>query len=212
MDLPNTFAITIRSKPLHAALYAAYLPYGSYARFAEDLGLSACAVLWWVNLRQYPRSAFCIGTQFFRKAYREKVDESLHRVVGITIDECWPPEVRRFIDETRELKTLILEQTVEVPMERLTGAICRQLTVEGEAGRAVEQQETKAGITDAQRCLSYREREVIKLRYGLNGGPTYSLTEVGHIFKVTKQRIRQIEANAVRKMQHPDITATLVGL
>jgi RNA polymerase primary sigma factor len=51
--------------------------------------------------------------------------------------------------------------------------------------------------------LSHREREIIKLRYGLVDGLTYTLEEVGRIFEVTRERVRQIEAKAVQKLQHP---------
>src|SRR5436190_3240122 len=51
--------------------------------------------------------------------------------------------------------------------------------------------------------LSFREREIIKLRYGLGVGYTYTLEEVGKIFKVTRERVRQIEAKSLRKLQHP---------
>ena len=51
--------------------------------------------------------------------------------------------------------------------------------------------------------LNYREREIIRLRYGLADGYTYTLEEVGKIFSVTRERVRQIEAKAVRKLQHP---------
>lgn len=59
--------------------------------------------------------------------------------------------------------------------------------------------------------LSYREREIIKLRYGLGDGYSYTLEEVGHIFNVTRERIRQIEAKAVRKLQQPGRSQDLVG-
>ena len=59
--------------------------------------------------------------------------------------------------------------------------------------------ETK--LNEAIKCLSYREREIIKLRYGIGDGYNYTLEEVGHIFKVTRERIRQIEAKAIRKLQ-----------
>ena len=52
------------------------------------------------------------------------------------------------------------------------------------------------------KTLTYREREIIKLRYGLGDGYTYTLEEVGRIFKVTRERVRQIEAKAVRKLRH----------
>ena len=53
------------------------------------------------------------------------------------------------------------------------------------------------------KTLTYREREIIRLRYGLGDGYSYTLEEVGRIFKVTRERVRQIEAKAVRKLQHP---------
>jgi RNA polymerase sigma factor (sigma-70 family) len=53
------------------------------------------------------------------------------------------------------------------------------------------------------KTLTYREREIIKLRYGLGDGYTYTLEEVSRIFKVTPERIKEIEAKAVRKLQHP---------
>ncbi len=59
--------------------------------------------------------------------------------------------------------------------------------------------------------LSFREREIIKLRYGIGDGYTYTLEEVGRIFKVTRERVRQIEAKAVRKLQHPVRARKLEG-
>jgi RNA polymerase primary sigma factor len=66
-------------------------------------------------------------------------------------------------------------------------------------------------IVSVLKTLSYREREIIKLRYGLGDGYSYTLEEVGHIFKVTRERIRQIEAKAVRKLQQPSRSQDLVG-
>ena len=59
--------------------------------------------------------------------------------------------------------------------------------------------------------LTFREREIIKLRYGIGDGYTYTLDEVGRIFKVTRERVRQIEAKAVRKLQHPVRSRMLEG-
>jgi RNA polymerase primary sigma factor len=53
------------------------------------------------------------------------------------------------------------------------------------------------------KTLTFREREIIRLRYGLTDGYCYTLEEVGRIFKVTRERVRQIEAKAVAKLQHP---------
>ena len=65
------------------------------------------------------------------------------------------------------------------------------------------QEMLRSRIAKVLKTLSYREREIIKLRYGLGDGYSYTLEEVGHIFKVTRERIRQIEAKAVRKLQQP---------
>ena len=61
------------------------------------------------------------------------------------------------------------------------------------------------------KTLTYREREIIRLRYGLGDGYTYTLEEVGRIFKVTRERVRQIEAKAVKKLQHPVRSRQLAG-
>ncbi|MSU79890.1 MAG: RNA polymerase sigma factor RpoD [Gemmataceae bacterium] len=69
----------------------------------------------------------------------------------------------------------------------------------------------KDKIEQVLKTLTYREREIIKLRYGLGDGYTYTLEEVGRIFKVTRERVRQIEAKAVRKLQHPVRSRKLQG-
>jgi RNA polymerase primary sigma factor len=61
----------------------------------------------------------------------------------------------------------------------------------------------KDRIDSLLKTLTYREREIIRLRYGLGDGYTYTLEEVGRIFRVTRERVRQIEAKAVKKLQHP---------
>ncbi len=69
----------------------------------------------------------------------------------------------------------------------------------------------KDRIHSVLQTLSFREREIIKLRYGIGDGYTYTLEEVGRIFKVTRERVRQIEAKAVRKLQHPIRSRLLEG-
>ncbi|MCU0877078.1 MAG: sigma-70 family RNA polymerase sigma factor [Pirellulaceae bacterium] len=65
------------------------------------------------------------------------------------------------------------------------------------------QQALKHGIEEAMQGLNYREREILRLRYGLTDGYAYTLEEVGKIFSVTRERVRQIETKAVRKLQQP---------
>jgi RNA polymerase primary sigma factor len=66
-------------------------------------------------------------------------------------------------------------------------------------------------IESLLKTLTYREREIVRLRYGLGDGYTYTLEEVGRIFKVTRERVRQIEAKALRKLQNPVRAKQLEG-
>ncbi len=66
-------------------------------------------------------------------------------------------------------------------------------------------------IEEVLKTLTYREREILKLRYGIGDGYTYTLEEVGKIFKVTRERVRQVEAKAIRKLQHPVRARKLEG-
>jgi len=79
----------------------------------------------------------------------------------------------------------IEDETAESPMEA--------------AGREM----LRERIGEVLSSLTFREREIVKLRYGIGDGYTYTLEEVGRIFRVTRERVRQIEAKAVRKLRHP---------
>jgi RNA polymerase primary sigma factor len=76
---------------------------------------------------------------------------------------------------------------------------------------AATQEMLRDRIESVLKTLTYREREIIKLRYGIGDGYTYTLEEVGRIFKVTRERVRQIEAKAIRKLQHPVRARKLEG-
>jgi RNA polymerase primary sigma factor len=69
--------------------------------------------------------------------------------------------------------------------------------------QSATQEMLRERIDEVLKTLTYREREIIKLRYGIGDGYTYTLEEVGRIFKVTRERVRQVEAKAIRKLQHP---------
>ncbi len=61
------------------------------------------------------------------------------------------------------------------------------------------------------KTLTSREQEILKLRFGLDSSDVYTLEEIGTRFKLTRERIRQIEAKAVRKLQHPVRSSLLKG-
>ena len=99
------------------------------------------------------------------------------------------------------------DDSVESPINVATQEM---LSVESPINAATQEM-LKDKIDQVLKNLTYREREIIKLRYGLGDGYTYTLEEVGRIFKVTRERVRQIEAKAVRKLQHPIRSRQLEG-
>ncbi|MDO8510134.1 MAG: sigma factor-like helix-turn-helix DNA-binding protein [bacterium] len=69
----------------------------------------------------------------------------------------------------------------------------------------------KEKIEEVLKLLTYRQREILKLRYGIGEGNTHTLEEVGCVFKTTRERVRQMEAKAIRKLQHPIQARKLEG-
>ncbi len=68
---------------------------------------------------------------------------------------------------------------------------------------AAAQEMLREQVQSALLCLSEREQEVLELRFGLNGAKEHTLEEVSRNFGVTRERIRQIEAKALRRLRHP---------
>ena len=62
-------------------------------------------------------------------------------------------------------------------------------------------QELRRQIDAALDTLSYRERGILEMRYGLGDGHAYTLAESGHVFKLTRERIRQLQARSVKKLR-----------
>jgi len=67
----------------------------------------------------------------------------------------------------------------------------------------IDKEKVKNMIEDALESLTPREKKVLIMRFGLNGGNDHTLEEVANVFDVTRERIRHIEAKALRKLRHP---------
>ncbi len=125
-----------------------------------------------------------------------------------TAAECSIEEARRVLAMSRY--PISLDRPVGNSEDSHFGDLLPDSGAESPAIGAAQEM-LRSRITKVLKTLSYREREIIKLRYGLGDGYSYTLEEVGHIFKVTRERIRQIEAKAVRKLQQPSRSQELVG-
>jgi RNA polymerase primary sigma factor len=144
-----------------------------------------------------------VARQLVQELGREPTLEETARRARTTVEEA-----RRVLAMSRY--PISLDRPVGNSEDSHFGDLLPDTAVESPAVGA-SQEMLRARIHRVLKTLSYREREIIKLRYGLGDGYSYTLEEVGHIFKVTRERIRQIEAKAVRKLQQPSRSQELVG-
>ena len=91
-----------------------------------------------------------------------------------------------------------MEKVELSPEERLIAAIFGE-----EQGKVIEEVSLTDKIKEVLETLSPREKRVLELRFGLEDGRLRTLEEIGQEFGVTKERIRQIEGKALRKLRHP---------
>ncbi len=112
-----------------------------------------------------------------------------------------PPERVREIASVAQLP-VSLETPIGADDEGHLGDFIEDKGVEAPA-EAAFQQLLRESVEDVIMSLPKREQEVLRLRYGLDDGKIRTLEEVGRSFSVTRERIRQIEAKALRKLRHP---------
>lgn len=145
-----------------------------------------------------------IHTQLIHELGREPSIEETARSAGITPKETRdafrmnraPTSLHHQVGsgEEAEFVDLLVDQLQEEPAD--------------EASQNMLRDQLKDLL---EKKLNWREREIIKLRYGLGDGYNYTLEQVGYIFHVTRERARQIEHRALRKLQDPGVSSQLVG-
>jgi RNA polymerase, sigma 70 subunit, RpoD len=144
-----------------------------------------------------------VSKKLLQEKGREPTIEEISREVKITVGEA-----RRVLKISRH--QISLDRPVGESEDSSFGDFIEDEKAESPVSAATQEM-LKDKIESVLETLTYREREIIKLRYGIGDGYTYTLEEVGKIFKVTRERVRQIEAKAVRKLQHPIRSRKLEG-
>jgi len=144
-----------------------------------------------------------ISKRLLQELGREPTIEEISKEAKMPVGECrrvlkisrHPISLDRPVGESEDsyFGDFIEDEAAENPVETATSEMLRER------------------IDQVLKTLTYREREIIKLRYGIGDGYTYTLEEVGRIFKVTRERVRQVEAKAIRKLQHPVRARKLEG-
>jgi RNA polymerase primary sigma factor len=133
-------------------------------------------------------------------------EEELREVAEMVYME--PEQVKELLAISRDL--LSLDSTIRFDSSDSTtiGDIVEDGRYESPEEVAVYEN-MKDEIDEVMQTLTERERDVLAYRFGLNGKPSMSLKEVGDVFNLTKERIRQIEKKAIKRLQHPSRSARL---
>jgi RNA polymerase primary sigma factor len=144
-----------------------------------------------------------IQKRMLQELGREATTEEIATQIDLPIEE-----VRRVLDIGRH--PVSLDRPVGDSEDSSFGEFIQDSTTDNPV-RIANNGILKDKIEGLLKTLTFREREIIRLRYGLGDGYTYTLEEVGRIFRVTRERVRQIEAKAVKKLQHPVRSLQLEG-
>jgi RNA polymerase primary sigma factor len=144
-----------------------------------------------------------IGKNLLQKFGREATIEEIAEVAKMSVTET-----RRVLKISKH--PFSLDRPIGESEDSYFGDFIEDETAESPVQSATQEM-LKDRIDEVLKTLTYREREIIKLRYGIGDGYTYTLEEVGRIFKVTRERVRQVEAKAIRKLQHPVRARKLEG-
>ncbi|MEE9259490.1 MAG: RNA polymerase sigma factor RpoD [Candidatus Scalindua sediminis] len=144
-----------------------------------------------------------VSKKLLQEKGREPNIDEIARDVKISVSEA-----RRVLKISRH--QISLDRTVGESDDSAFGDFIEDDKAESPVSAAAQEM-LKEKIESVLDTLTYREREIVKLRYGIGDGYTYTLEEVGKKFMVTRERVRQIEAKAVRKLQHPVRSRRLEG-
>ncbi len=137
-----------------------------------------------------------LSQEFGRKPTEEEIAESMEMTI----------EKLRFIAKSAQLP-ISLETPIGKEEDSRLGDFIESDTENPE--QDVSKTLLREDLEGVLATLSPRERDVLRLRYGLDDGRMKTLEEIGQIFDVTRERIRQIEAKALRKLRHPNRNGVL---
>ena len=136
-----------------------------------------------------------IERQMTLELNREPTDQELSKKMGLSVEKI--AEIRKISQDPVSLETPIGEEDDS----HLGDFLADERTMSPEDFATYEI--LKDELREVLNTLTVREKEVLELRFGLFDGSSHTLEEVGKQFKVTRERIRQIEAKALRKLRHP---------
>jgi RNA polymerase sigma factor (sigma-70 family) len=181
--------VTLLVRAKHADLWDAAKKLGGQSALARELGVSPHVIGEWINLRRKPA-----------ESRRDELEPKLFKLTGKLWDELFPLEIMD-AEFFRKAKSVEIHRTY-VENHGLS-------YLPEERGAA---EERRCVIQAVLKTLTYREREILKWRFGLGDGYAYTLAETARVMGVTRERIRQIESKAIRKLQQSDRSEALADV
>jgi RNA polymerase primary sigma factor len=171
--------------------------------------------VWWI--RQAILKAICEKSRMIRLPLNRanelvQIEKTRKTLEGVMTEDEEMKEIARLLemdpDHVADLVAVSRELvSLETPVFDERDSSVLGDFVENSAYTAPEdyvvEQNLKDDINEVLRTLSDKEREVVEFRFGLNGRRAMSLKEIGDRFKLTKERIRQIEKSALKRLTHP---------
>ena len=148
------------------------------------------------TISRIEKSTKTLSQELGRKPSEEEIAERMEMTI----------EKLRFIAKSAQLP-ISLETPIGKEEDSRLGDV--ESGTEDPAYQDVERKLLREDLESVLATLSPRERDVLRLRYGLDDGRMKTLEDIGQIFEVTRERIRQIEAKALRKLRHPNRNGVL---
>lgn len=165
----------------------------SQSRLARELGVHFVTVSSWVLLKTAPVD--------------EAILKKLEKLLGKLREDIFPDFFRS--KEWRETRAQLPKEHIvvrEIPVQKLLQSGRLMLT---SPEVEYDKKELREQIAHVLKSLSSKEQKIIELRFGLGDEETHTLKEVGDVFGVHQERVRQIELNVLRKLSDPSISNRL---
>ena len=195
--------IRIKARAQNAILARWIDGYGTQALAAARSGMTGCTSSAWLNFRSHPTD----HAMEKRRTQWKRIIPILEKETGRNIREIFPSlgkDALRILSKER-----ISDRTVETAQITSQGER-EKLSYCEDVGRDIDNEHLRERLKKVVSTLSFREREIINLRYGLTDGVSYTHGEIGHSFKISSERVRQIESKALGKLALPNRSQKLV--
>ena len=179
-EAPDEFRIGMKVRLFNWSLDRAIKAKGwKRTEAAKACGVSLQTLFHWLAFKSYPRE-------------NKRMDVSI--VLGVPEETIFPEEIAGF---------RVTKQPEAVSFGREEALALGPCSQEADPEQIAIQDSLQGAIAEAMQGLREREKLVLRLRFGLDGEESRTLEAVGAVLGVHKERIRQIEAKALRKMRHP---------